>query len=200
MSEGSDRELAFDSSVLSAFAEAGELDMLEYYLSGRPSVATDVVRAELSVGASTRHALKAVADAEWLARGVLSTDAELLAFARWASLVGSGTRDLGEASVFAYAETNDAVAVTDDRAATRVARAHGLEVHGTLWLISGFCATEKLTEYAATRLIDSLRAVGARMPCTGNEFPVWARKEGLLPQARKPVQGTRTTAPGPPTH
>lgn len=195
MSDDPDRGLAFDSSVLSAFAEADKLDMLEFYLAGRRSVATDVVREELRIGASTRPALQAVADAEWLARGVLDTDAELLAFARWASLVGLGARDLGEASVFAYAEAHGAISITDDRAATKVARAQGLEVHGTLWLISGFCKAGKLTEYAASRLVDSLRGVDARLPCTGNEFPAWARNEGLLPEARGPLGSTVGAVP-----
>jgi hypothetical protein len=186
--------------VLSAFAEAEKLDMLEFYLSGRRSVATDVVRDELRVGASTRPALQAAADAEWLARGALDTDAELLAFARWAALVGSGRRGLGEASVFAYTEIHDAVSITDDRAAVNVARRHGLDVHGTLWLIAGFCEGGKLTDYAAARLIDSLRGVGARMPCTGDEFPAWAGKQGLVPEARRSGDAARDLPVRPNAH
>lgn len=174
------RSLVFDSSVLSAFAEAEYLDVLGSYLSAQSCYVTDVVRAEIHIGSLTRPELAAIERAEWLGRGELSTDADLLAFARWATLIGSGTHDLGEASVFAYAETHGAISVIDDRPATKVARTHGLDVHGSLWLIGGFCRDGKLTEYAASRMIDGLRGVGARLPCTGNEFPTWARQHGLI--------------------
>jgi hypothetical protein len=166
--------------VLSAFAEAEYLDVLGSYLSEENCYATDVVRDEIRVGSLTRPELAAVERAEWLNRGELNTDAELLVFARWATLIGSGTHDLGEASVFAYAETHGSISVIDDQPATKVARAHGLDVHGSLWLIGGFCRSGKLTEYAASRMIDGLRDVGARLPCTGNEFPTWARRHELL--------------------
>ena len=174
------RGLVFDSSVLSAFAEAGYLDMLGHYLAEDECFATDVVRDEIRTGSVTRPELEAVERAEWLRRGELSTDTELLAFARWATLIGSGTHDLGEASVFAFAEVEGTISVIDDRPATRVGRAHGLDVHGSLWMIGGFCRSGKLTEHAASRMIDALRGVGARLPCTGNEFPGWARRQGLL--------------------
>jgi predicted nucleic acid-binding protein len=174
------RALVFDSSVLSAFAEADQLDMLGHYLTGEECYATDVVRDELRIGAATRPQLEAVECAEWLRRGELSTDAELLSFAHWATLLGSGVHDLGEASVFAYAAAHGSISVIDDRPATRVGRTYGLDVHGSLWLIAGFCRAGKLTEYAAARLIDALRSVGARLPCTGNEFSGWARRQGML--------------------
>lgn len=174
------QNLVFDSSVLSAFAEAGHLDMLGHYLTEDECYATDVVRDEIRVGSLTRPELKAVECAEWLRRGELGTDTELIAFARWATLIGSGTHDLGEASVFAFAEIKGAISVIDDRPASNVGRAHGLNVHGSLWLIAGFCRTGKLTEHAASRMIDALRGVGARLPCTGNEFPRWARQQALL--------------------
>ena len=174
------RGLVFDSSVLSAFAEAGYLDMLGHYLAEDDCYATDVVRDELRTGSLQRPGLEAIECAEWLRRGELSTDAELLMFARWATLIGSGTHDLGEASVFAFAEVNGYLSVIDDRPATKVGRAHGLDVHGSLWLIGGFCRADKLTEHAASRMVDALRGVGARLPCTGNEFSHWARQQGLL--------------------
>jgi predicted nucleic acid-binding protein len=83
--------------------------------------------------------------------------------------------------VFAFAEIHGTVSITDDRPATRVARTCGLDVHGTLWLIASFCTSDKLTEHAAGGLIDSLRAVGLHLSCTGSQFPAWARVNGLLP-------------------
>ena len=175
------RRLVFDTMILSAFAEADRLDVLGDLLAGEDCYTTDIVLDEVRQGGLTRPFLSAVEDAEWLGGGSLATDAELAALLAWVQLVGSGNHDLGEASVFAFAEIHGAIAVTDDRAATRVARKFGLKVHGTLWLVAGFHADGKLTEHAASVLIESLRAVGLHLPCTGSQFPAWAKAHGLLP-------------------
>src|ERR1700733_12882692 len=88
--------------------------------------------------------------------------------------------DLGEASVFAAAEIRSATAITDDQAAVRVVRAYGLNVHGTIWLLADACRDGKHSESAAGSLVDVLRATGLRLPCTGAEFPAYARQHGLL--------------------
>jgi predicted nucleic acid-binding protein len=82
--------------------------------------------------------------------------------------------------VFAAAEIHRGIAVTDDRAATRVGRAYGLPVHGTIWLLADGCVTGKQTEAGAGAIIDALRQTGHRLPCTGAEFPSFARRFGLL--------------------
>jgi predicted nucleic acid-binding protein len=174
------RSFVFDTMVLSAFAEADRLDVLGSLLAGDTCYATDIVRDEIRRGLTERPLLSAVETAEWIESGHLATDAELIAFLRWTDRIGSGERDQGEASVFAFAEVHAAIAVSDDRSAPRVARAHGLDVHGSLWLIAGFCASGKLTEHAASGLVDTLRAVGLRLPCTGSQFSAWARVNGLL--------------------
>lgn len=117
---------------------------------------------------------------DWLAVTPLDTLDELRTFATWAERIGSGERDQGEASVFAVAELRSATAITDDREAVRVARTYGLDVHGTIWLLSGACRDGKLSEPAAGNLLDALRATGLRLPCTGTEFPSYARQYGLL--------------------
>lgn len=94
--------------------------------------------------------------------------------------MGAGDRNIGEASVFAVAELSDGIALTDDREATRVGRAHDLEVHGTIWLLASACRAKKLAEAGASALIDLLRATGHRLPCTGSQFPSYARRHGLL--------------------
>jgi hypothetical protein len=88
--------------------------------------------------------------------------------------------NLGEASVFAAAELRSATAITDDPGPVRVARKHGLDTHGTIWLLAGCCRNGKLSEIAGGNLIDALRATGLRLPCTGGEFPDYARQHGLL--------------------
>jgi predicted nucleic acid-binding protein len=82
--------------------------------------------------------------------------------------------------VFEVAELRSATAITDDQEAVRVARTYGLDVHGTIWLLAGACRDGKLPEPAAGNLLDALRATGLRLPCTGAEFPSFARQHGLL--------------------
>jgi predicted nucleic acid-binding protein len=174
--------LIFDTSVLSAFTEAEHLDLLGHYLLGTECFATDIVRDEIKRGAASRPSLLTVISAPWLAQASLDDDEArgLTALLRWKDLVGAGLHDFGEASTFAYAELYGGISVIDDRPATAIGRREGLEVHGSLWLIGALCNSRKLTEHAAVRLVDDLRGVGARLPCTGNEFPAWARKQGLL--------------------
>jgi predicted nucleic acid-binding protein len=95
-------------------------------------------------------------------------------------LIGTTDRDHGEASVFAVSELLDGIALTDDQQATRVARANGLDVHGTIWLLARLCGDGKLLEAGAGNLIDMLRDSGMRLPCTGAQFGSWARKHDLL--------------------
>lgn len=179
---GLEQALVFDTMVLSAFAKADRLDLLGSLLSGTHCVVTDIVLDEARRGLALEPQLATIELAEWLTIGHLASDEELTAFLRWTQRIGSGDRDIGEASVFAYAELHGAVSVSDDQAATRVARAYELEVHGTLWLLCSFCLQQKLTEHAAGNIIDSLSAVGLRLPCTGAQFPSWARQQNLLAQ------------------
>lgn len=91
-----------------------------------------------------------------------------------------GERNLGEASVFSAAELLGAIAITDDQDAVRVGRKYGLNVHGTLWLLSNACRNGKLTEVNVANLVDALRHTGMRLPCSGGEYAGWARSNGLL--------------------
>lgn len=111
---------------------------------------------------------------------MLDKPAELRCFGTWVRRLGASSRDMGKASVFAAADVHGGIAVTDDRSATRTGRAHGLAVHGTIWLLARACGSGKLTEAAAGSIIDSLRHTGHRLPCTGAEFPDFARRFGLL--------------------
>jgi predicted nucleic acid-binding protein len=179
-SPGTERELIFDTVVLNHFALAERLDVLASLVAGRPCATTTVVLEELRAGAGQHPALTNASELEWVRVIVLDQPAEIRGFANWVRRLGGGLRDLGEASVFAAAELRGAVAVTDDRAATRVGRAYGLTIHGTIWLLAGACRSGKLTETGAGALVDSLRQTGHRLPCTGREFPAFARSFGLL--------------------
>lgn len=170
----------FDAVCLSHFARTERLDVLRDLLVGKECWTTRVVLEEVRRGVTAYPALNDVLAADWLKIVQLDTLDEIKHFAVWTKRLGSGERDLGEASVFAAAELRSAIAITDDRGAVRVARAHGLDAHGTIWMLAGACRDGKLSEPAAGNLIDALRASGHRLPCTGAEFPGYARQYGLL--------------------
>ena len=135
---------------------------------------------ELRQGATRHPALDETLVLDWVQVAQLDTLGEIRCFVKWTKRVGPGDRDLGEASVLAAAELRGGVAVTDDREAVRVGRAYGARVHGTVWLLAGACRDGKLTQGATENLVEALRSTGLRLPCTGPEFPQYARRHGLL--------------------
>jgi predicted nucleic acid-binding protein len=169
-----------DAMPLSHFARAERLDVLRDLLIDKECWTTQVVLEEVKQGVAAHPALRDVLAADWLKVAQLDTLDEIRLFALWAGRLGSGQRDLGEASVLAAAELRSATAITDDPGPVRIARTYGLDAHGTIWLLAGACRDGKLTEPAAGNLIDALRATGHRLPCTGAEFPGYARQYGLL--------------------
>ena len=166
--------------LLSHFTLADRLDILQDLLLDVDCWTTQVVMEELRSGSRTRPELLVACEVEWLKKAQLDTLDEIRCFTAWARRLGAEERNLGEASVLAAAELRSGTAITDDRQATRVARAYGAEVHGTIWLLAAACRTGKQTEVGAGNLIDALRATGARLPCTGTEFPAYARRHRLL--------------------
>jgi predicted nucleic acid-binding protein len=177
---GQPRDLVFDATCLSHFARADRLDVLRDLLLGCFCCTTVVVREELRAGIGQCPQLAQAVNQEWLSFLPLDGPEELTCFVRWVSRIGAATRDRGEASVFAVAELRGAVAITDDRDAVRVARAHGLKAHGTLWLLCNAIRGDKLTEFAAGTIIDALSGTGMRLPCSGSNFSIWARDNHLL--------------------
>lgn len=172
--------LVFDTTSLSSFARADRLDVLGDLLAGAETHVPHVVREEIRDGIAAHPALAHVLDVEWLRTFPLDTIGRLRRFTQWASRVGAGSRNLGEASVLAAAEELGAVALIDDRDATRVGRAYGVSVHGTLWLLGCACRDGKLTEVGAGNIVDSLAATGMRLPCAGADFPRFARVHKLF--------------------
>ncbi|EWC61475.1 hypothetical protein UO65_3213 [Actinokineospora spheciospongiae] len=61
-----------------------------------------------------------------------------------------------------------------------VARSHGLDAHGTLWLLARAHRAGKLTAGGAGNIVDVPRDTGMRLPCDGSGFDRWARRTGLL--------------------
>lgn len=171
--------LVLDAMELVHFTLAERLDVLRDLLAGKDCWTTRVVLEEMRRGGHTNDSLRS-ADIDWLQIAELDTLTEITCFVRWAQRIGAGERDLGEASVLAAAELRGGIAITDDREAVRVGRAHGATVHGTVWLLAGSCRNGKLAEVAAGNLVDALRESGLRLPCTGAEFPQYARRHSLL--------------------
>jgi len=169
-----------DAMCPSHFARAERLDVLRDLLVDKECWTTRVVLEEVRQGVAAYPALNDVLTADWFKVAQLDTLDEIRCFTRWAKRLGSEDRDLGEASVFAAAELRSATAITDDPAAVRVARKYSLDVHGTIWLLASACRDGKLAEPAAENLIDALRTTGLRLPCTGAEFPGYARQHRLL--------------------
>jgi predicted nucleic acid-binding protein len=169
-----------DTMLLSHFTLADRLDVLQDLLVGTDSWTTQVVIEELRTGAKAHPELVAACEVDWLKRAELDTLYEIRCFTTWARRLGSADRNLGEASVLAAAQLRHGIAITDDRQATKVARAHHAEVHGTVWLLAASCRTGKQTLAGAGNLIDALRATSARLPCSGAEFPAYARQHRLL--------------------
>jgi predicted nucleic acid-binding protein len=172
--------LVLDTTCLSHFARADRLDVLRDLLVARKCWTTEIVIAELNRGVADYPLLAHVSDQEWLLIDALDSIAGIRLYDTWRRRVGSTDRDQGEASVFAAAEQQGATAITDDRRAAKVGRFHGLDVHGTVWLLAGACRQGKLTQGGAGALIDALRAAGHRLPCTGAGFASYARQHGLL--------------------
>src|ERR1700684_3029974 len=149
-------------------------------LVGRRCWTTEIVLAEMNRGVVEYPMLRHVAEQEWLLIAGLDSIAEIRLYDTWRKSVGSTERDQGEASVFAAAEHRAATAITDDRRAAQVGRFHGLDVHGTVWLLTRACRQGKLPLGGTGALIYALRATGHRLPCTGAGFASYAHQHGLL--------------------
>ena len=104
-----------DAMCLIHFGRADRLDVLRDLLVDKECWTTQVVVHELLQGAAAHPAMRDVDAADWLKVAQLDTLDEIRIFTQWVSRMGSGERDLGEASVFAVAELRSATAITDDQ-------------------------------------------------------------------------------------
>lgn len=172
--------LVFDAAPLSAFARAGRLELLDRLCGTDDRVTTPEVIAELRAGLDLYPALQHAIDLSWLRVEPLAELVELRLFAVYAARFGSGERDVGEASVLAWAEAHGAIAITDDAVAVQVARERGVEVRRTLALVARAVREASVSEPEADALVDALLAAGARFPFASGQFLEWARARHLL--------------------
>jgi predicted nucleic acid-binding protein len=135
--------LVTDTMVLLHFAKADRLDVLGASVTEMST--TLVVVDELGKYSDECPLLRRLTGFEWLQIQPQDSVEELIAFDTWSQLLGtSGDYDKGEASIFAAAQIHGLVALTDDRDATKVGRANGLEIHGTIWLLTRLQGIGKL--------------------------------------------------------
>jgi predicted nucleic acid-binding protein len=172
--------LAFDTSPLSHFARAELLPELEMLIAEDECVVVQAVADEIKAGIAKHPELSEVSALPWLTEVRVDGLPELRLFAQYARLLGSGSRDIGEAATLAWAECNGATAIVDERAGTRHARQRDVDVHGTLWLIARGLQTGAVDVRMAEDLVDRLNDTEAWFPCGGATFLKWARENALL--------------------
>lgn len=188
--------VALDTSILSWFARANRLDTLEHLLTGMQAVTTREVLDELRNGVEAFPALASVLQLGWLAEVRLSGLPAMSIFGEYCRRLGSGQDgNVGEATVLAWAEVNDAVAVIDEKAGRQAAKERRVRVKGSLWLLAHGITTGILSLQQASLIVDELRDAGAYLPCNGGTFPRWAQEHGLIvptePQADRPRPTSR---------
>jgi predicted nucleic acid-binding protein len=172
--------LVFDSSPLSCFARSGHLVLLERLTVGHERVTTRAVLNELESGCADFPRLQDALALPWLSPVPVDRLDELRLFAEYSRRLVAGDRNVGEASVLAWAEANGGIALIDDQAAVQVGRERGVEVRRSLALIARGVRVRLMSKAEAAGLVDDLLRVGARFPCAGDEFVAWAMAAGLL--------------------
>ncbi len=172
--------LVLDSAPLSTFARARRLALLDQLTAGDERVTTRAVLEEIRDGVSDHPELQDVLDLAWLRVEALDTLDDLRLFAEYARRLGSGTHDIGEATVLAWAEGHGATAFTDDEAAVQIGRERGVRVVRTLALVARGVRRDLLSDEQADLLVNDLLRAGGRFPFGPGEFIPWAREQGLL--------------------
>jgi len=170
-----------DTSVLSPFARARRLEQLRDLTSDGKRMVTSSVMGEIRTGAADYPELNDVLDLPWIEPVRVDGLDELRAFAAYARQLGDDDkRNVGEASVLAYAEVHGCTAVIDDEVAVQVGRSRHVVVQRTLALVAQAIRGGLLSEGDAERLVDALMAGGGRYPCNGQELIVWLRGRKAL--------------------
>ena len=173
--------LVFDTGPLSHFARIESLDVLKHVVGERRALIPQAVVEELNRGAQLDQRIRAVLEADWIEHRGMQTDDELEAFARFASRLVSGDRNVGEAAALALAETLPGQAVIDDNTAHRIGTQAGVSCTRTLALLCAGIRSGLLTVNAVSDLADRLIATDYRLPFGPGDFAKWAADNNLVP-------------------
>jgi predicted nucleic acid-binding protein len=163
--------LAFDTSVLSCFARAAQLETLEALTAGHRRVVVEAVLGELRDGIATHPSLAGVEALAWLEHVRVDSLDALRCFSEYVRILGSGPRDIGEAATLAWVEVHGGIVLIDEQVGVNTARARGIQVRRSLGLVADGVRSSVLTREGGAKLVDELqRRGGARFPCTGSDF------------------------------
>ena len=147
-------EIVFDCCVISNFAKAEALDVLEKLYSGSAMI-TDFVAAELWRGIQAGHeelrAVAGVLHAGWLLQVGLGSDGEKRLFETLSRSLGAG-----EASILAVASLRGWRLASDDVAARREALALGVKLTGTIGILRKAVDARVLDRKAADRCLKQM--------------------------------------------
>jgi predicted nucleic acid-binding protein len=158
------RTLVWDASAIHHPAKTDRLDVIGDICRKWRNVTTAAVVEELQL-----HGLS-IDGHDWLEVTHVDGLDEVVALGRWVGIVSAEQHNRGEATVLAWAEIHDAIAIIDDGDASRVAREHGITVHGSLWVLAEAVRHGYLVEAAASGLVDALIHEGARFPFQPGRF------------------------------
>ncbi len=151
-------EIVFDCCVLSNFAFADSLFLLQALYGGR-AVITDFVGAEIMRGVQAGHReLARVQDAVKAGRFAevsLGRGNERALFERLSVSLG-----LGEASSIAVAKSRMLTFACDDKAARREAGLLGVKLTGTIGILKRAAREKLVSPKAGDRLLEIMRAHG----------------------------------------
>lgn len=171
-----------DNTVLSHFARAGRLDVLEGMLAGSRCLAPHQVRTELEQGVIAHPELGDVLTASRLEWAFLDKLDEVVAFATYKGELGGGPeRNNGEAAVLAWTKCHEGNAIIDEQAARNIAERDDIPAHGSLWLIVNAFKAGLLTRSEAESLVDRLRTTDMWLGIGGSGLFTYAYEEGWLP-------------------
>ncbi len=172
--------LVFDSSPLNYWSRADCLEELRDITRDSTCVITQAVEEELLRGATRYTQIYMATGADWIDVVHDASLRALMLFGAYSQRLGSSDRNVGEATVLAYAEMTGCTAVVDDRAGYRVGRERGVNVETSLGLLARGVRTGRLAPADAVAIVDLLRDNEAFLPCNGAAFMDWAVASGLL--------------------
>ena len=151
-------EIVFDCCVISNFAFADSLPLLQALYGGR-AVITGFVGAEIMKGVQAGHLervrVQNAVKAGWLTEISPGQDNERSLFERLSVSLG-----LGEASSIAVAKTRMLVFACDDKAARREAGLLGVKLTGTIGILKRAVREKLVSPKEGDRLLEIMRAHG----------------------------------------
>ncbi len=172
--------LVFDTTVLTHFARAGRLNVLESITEGFERLTPTEVFSEAQRGLAEHPAIGNLFAIRWITIVELDILETVRAVAFKRELGGTEIEHLGECAVLAVAQARGSSAVIDDHGARSAGRRHGILVTPTLSLIARGIRDGLLDESDAADVVDALWETNMHLPVRGPGYLMWAQSHGLL--------------------